>query len=86
MIRVQGYVQNYDVVHLNGDLSTQECHYGTWCILPPTWILNPIGDSKIRFDFKSNLTSAISNFSKSGHLASYVSRHNAMAYDTCPHK
>ncbi len=40
-------------------------------------------DSKIRFDFKLNLTSAISSFSKSWHLASYVSRHNAMAYDTC---
>ncbi len=26
----------------------------------------------------------ISNFSKSRHLASYVSRHNAMAYDTPP--
>jgi hypothetical protein len=37
---------------------------------------------KIRFDFKSNLTSAIGNFSESQHLASYVSHHNAMAYDT----
>jgi hypothetical protein len=38
-------------------------------------------DTKIQFDFKSNLTSAISDFSKSQHLASYISRHNAMAYD-----
>jgi hypothetical protein len=31
---------------------------------------------------QSNLTSAISDFSKLQHLASYVSCHNAMAYDT----
>jgi hypothetical protein len=37
---------------------------------------------KIRFDPQLNLTSAIGNFSKSHHLASYVSRHNAMVYDT----
>jgi hypothetical protein len=43
-------------------------------------------DTKIRFNCKSNLTSAIGNSSKLGHLASYVSRHNAMAYDTRPHK
>jgi hypothetical protein len=29
---------------------------------------------------------AIGNFRELQHLASYVSRHNAMAYDTCPHK
>jgi hypothetical protein len=40
MIRVQGYVQDYGAVHLNGDLSTLECHYGTWPVLPCTWILN----------------------------------------------
>ncbi len=84
MIRVQGYVQDYDVVCLNGDLFMQECHYSMWCVLPLTWILNPFGDLKIQFDFKSNLTSAISNFSKLQHLASYVSRHNAMAYDNNP--
>ncbi len=33
------------------------------------------------FDFKSNLTSAIGNLANCGFLASYVSRHNAMAYD-----
>jgi hypothetical protein len=38
-------------------------------------------DTKIQFDFKSNLTSVIGDISKLGHLASYVSRHNAMAYD-----
>ncbi len=40
-------------------------------------------DTKIRFNCKLNLTSAIGNFSfsKLRHLASYVSRHNAMAYD-----
>jgi hypothetical protein len=40
MIRVQGYVQDYDVVRLNGDLSTWECHYSTWCVLPLPWISN----------------------------------------------
>jgi hypothetical protein len=39
-------------------------------------------DTKIWFDFKSSLTSAISNFSESGPLASYVSCHIDMAYDT----
>ncbi len=43
-------------------------------------------DTKIWFNCKSNLTSVISNLSKLQHLASYVSRHNAMAYDTRPHK
>ncbi len=41
-------------------------------------------DTKIQFNFKPNLTSAIGNFSKLRHLASYVSRHNAMAYDRNP--
>ncbi len=82
MIRVQGYVQYYDPVCLNGDLSTYECPYSMWRILPLIWILNLFQDSKIRFDLKSNLTSAINDFSKSRHLASYVSRYNAMAYDT----
>jgi hypothetical protein len=40
-------------------------------------------DTKIRFDLKLNLTSAISNLSKLQYLASYVSCRNAMAYDTC---
>jgi hypothetical protein len=74
MIRVQGYVQDYDTVHLNGD-------YSMWHVLLLTWISNHFQDSKIRFNFKSNLTSAISDFSKSRHLASYISCHNAMAYD-----
>jgi hypothetical protein len=39
-------------------------------------------DTKIRFDFKSNITSATSNFSELQHLVSYVSCHNAMAYDS----
>jgi hypothetical protein len=52
-----------------------------WHVLPPAWILNLFQDSKIWFDFKLNLTSAISNFSRLQHLASYVSRHDAMAYD-----
>jgi hypothetical protein len=38
-------------------------------------------DTKIRFNYKLNLSSAIGNFSKSQHLASYVSHHNAMVYD-----
>jgi hypothetical protein len=33
------------------------------------------------FDFKSNLTSAIGDLANRGFLASYVSRHRAMAYD-----
>jgi hypothetical protein len=56
MIRVEEYVQDYDVVRLNGDLSTYECHYGTWRVLPPTWISNLFQDLEIQFDFKSNLT------------------------------
>jgi hypothetical protein len=42
MIRVQGYVQDYDVVRLNGDLSRWKCHYSTWRLLPLTWISNPL--------------------------------------------
>ncbi len=38
------------------------------------------------FNFKSNLTSAIGDLANSWHLVSYVSRHNAVPYDTCPHK
>jgi hypothetical protein len=38
------------------------------------------------FDFKSNLTSAIGNLANCDFLASYVSRHKAMAYDTRPHE
>jgi hypothetical protein len=34
------------------------------------------------FDFTLNLTSAIGNLANRGFLASYVSRHTAMAYDT----
>ncbi len=33
------------------------------------------------FNFKSNLTSAIDNLANCSFLASYVSRHKAMAYD-----
>jgi hypothetical protein len=40
MIHVQGYVQDYDVVRLNGDLSMWECHSSMWRILPLTWISN----------------------------------------------
>ncbi len=49
-------------------------------------LVSYLKDTKIWFNCKSKLTSAISNISKLQHLASYVSRHNAMAYDTCPHK
>jgi hypothetical protein len=34
------------------------------------------------FDFTLNLTSAIGGLANCGFLASYVSRHTAMAYDT----
>jgi hypothetical protein len=34
------------------------------------------------FDFKSNLTSAIGYLANRGFLASYLSRHKAMAYNT----
>jgi hypothetical protein len=40
-----------------------------WRVLPLTWISNLFQDLKIQFYLKSNLTSAISNFSKLGHLA-----------------
>ncbi len=36
------------------------------------------------FDVKPNLTSAIGNLPNCNILVSYVSRLNAMAYDTCP--
>jgi hypothetical protein len=51
-------------------------------ILPLTWILNLVKVLRSGFDFKSNLTCAIGNFSESQLLASYVSRHKAMAYDS----
>jgi hypothetical protein len=38
------------------------------------------------FDFMSNLTSAIGDLENCNILASHVSRHNAMAYDTRPHE
>ncbi len=41
---------------------------------------------KSDFDFKSNLTSVIGNWANHSFLASYVSRHKVMDYDTCPHK
>ena len=40
MVCVQGYVQDYDVISLNGDLSMYECHYSTWRVLPLTWTSN----------------------------------------------
>ncbi len=53
------------VVHLNTDLDL-----GSY-----------LKDTKIRFNCKLNLTSAIGDFSKLQNLASYVFCHNAMAYD-----
>jgi hypothetical protein len=44
-------------------------------------LVSYLKDTKIRFNCKSNLMSAIGNLSKSQHLASYVSRHDTMAYD-----
>jgi hypothetical protein len=38
-------------------------------------------DTKIRFNYKLNLTSVISTFCKSHYLVSYVFCHYAMAYD-----
>jgi hypothetical protein len=38
------------------------------------------------FDLKLNLTSAIGDLANCGFLASYVSHHEAMAYDTRPHE
>ncbi len=49
------------------------------CFLCPVFYI--FWDSMIPFDFKSNLTTEISDFSKLQHLASYVSCHHAMAYD-----
>ena len=63
------------------------CHHDVWCIWPHTWIFwIYLQDTKIRHDCMSYLTSVIGEFSKLRHFASYVSRHNAMVYDTCPHK
>jgi hypothetical protein len=76
IIRDQGYIQDYDVARLNGDLSTWECHYSMCRILPLTWISN-LSRFKDPGDWQ---------FSESRHLARYVSRHNAMAYDTRPHE
>jgi hypothetical protein len=45
-------------------------------------LVSYLQDTKIWFNCKANLTSAIGDISKLRHLASYVSRHNAMAYDT----
>ena len=44
-------------------------------------LVSYVKDTKIWFNCKLNLTSAIGNFSKSRHLASYVSHPNAMVYD-----
>jgi hypothetical protein len=44
-------------------------------------LLNLFQDLKIWFNYKSSLTSAISKLANCNILASYVSRHNAMAYD-----
>jgi hypothetical protein len=49
-------------------------------------LLNLSQDLRIWFNYKSNLTSAISKLANRNILASYVSRHNATAYDTHPHK
>jgi hypothetical protein len=46
-------------------------------------LLNLSQDSEIWFNFKSNLTSAISDLANHDILVSYVSRHNAMAYGRC---
>jgi hypothetical protein len=55
-----------------------------WYVVPLNTYLDLVSylkDIKIRFNCKSNLTSAIGIFSKLRHLAGYVSHHNAMAYD-----
>ncbi len=40
MISVQENFQDYYVVRLTSDLSTLECHYSTWPVLPLTRISN----------------------------------------------
>jgi hypothetical protein len=85
MIHVQGYVQDYNVVCLNGDLSTYECHY--YVVHVTTNLdLESLEIRRSGFYFKSNLTSVISDLANCDILASYVSRPNAMVYDTHPHK
>ncbi len=56
-----------------------------WCILPHTWILHLL----LRFEdlVQLGVESYISDrlISKSWHSASYVSRHNDVAFDTLPY-
>jgi hypothetical protein len=43
-------------------------------------------DLKIRFQLQVEFYISDCQFSELQHLASYVSHHNAMTCDTCPHK
>jgi hypothetical protein len=56
-----------------------------WCILPHTWIPHLL--SRFEDPVKLGLKSYISDrlIRESQHLASYVSHHNAMAYDSYTH-
>ena len=60
--------------------STEEYHYGIWCILTHTWILHL--SSRYEDPVKLYVVSFISDklFSKSQRLVSYVPHHYAMAY------
>ena len=55
-----------------------------WCILPHAWILHLLLRFKdpIQLGVKSYISDRL--IRKSQYLASYVSHHNAMAYDIIP--
>jgi hypothetical protein len=60
-----------------------------WYVVHLNTYLNLVSylkDTKIQFNCKSNLTSAIGVFSELQHLASYVFHHNAMASMSFPPK
>jgi hypothetical protein len=52
-----------------------------WCVSPHTWILHLLLRFKdpVQLGVKSYISDRL--IGESQHLASYVSRHNAMAYD-----
>ncbi len=92
------YINSYKISFENIHMYFQTCGWGDgsthvwlplWCVMRLAThvdLTNLSQDLKVRFNCKSNLTSVISNFSESGDLARYISRHSTMDYDTCPHK
>jgi hypothetical protein len=80
MIRVQGYVQDYDVVRLR--VTYLRRNVTIVCGASYHLLGSQISqDSKIRFRIQVESYIRDWRFSNSQHLASYVSCHNAMVYD-----